>query len=67
MGMRLGILLGFLGGAVARTIAGKPDATKSGPVAKVRTHVRRAIEAGKEAAADKEEEIRKDYERTVRQ
>ena len=65
--MRIGILLGFLGGAVAKTIAGKPGAPDSGPAGKIRAHFRSAVEAGKEAAAEKEDEIRRDYERTVGQ
>jgi hypothetical protein len=65
--MRIGILLGFLGGAVAKTIAGKPGAPDRGPVGMIRAHVREAISAGKEAAADKEEEIRRDYEQKTRQ
>lgn len=65
--MRIGILLGFLGGAVIKTIVGKPGASESGPAGKIRAHVRSAVEAGKEAAAEKEEEIRRDYDRTTRQ
>ena len=65
--MRIGILLGFLGGAVAKTIVGKPGAADSGPAGKIRAHFRNAVEAGKEAAAEKEDEIRKDYDRSMGQ
>jgi hypothetical protein len=67
MGLRVGILLGFLAGAVAKTIVGKPGAPDEGVAGMIRAHFRQAISEGKEAAAEKEEEIRQDYERTTRQ
>jgi hypothetical protein len=81
--VRFGFFLGFLIGAAVASVLGKErhgpppesveevaaeaERTAEGVVEGVRRQVREAIAAGKEAAAEKEAQVRLEYEETTRQ
>jgi hypothetical protein len=64
LGLRIGILLGFLAGAIVKTLD-RPGSPASGAIGQVRAHVREAKRAGQAAAREKADEMQRDFERSV--
>jgi hypothetical protein len=64
LGLRVGILLGFLAGAVVKSLD-RPGSVTHSAIERLQAHVQEAVQAGHEAARAKENEMRRDFERTV--
>jgi hypothetical protein len=60
-GIRAGFFLGFLGGALLSSQAAKHDG-ENGPLAGLRRRIREALDAGKEAAHEKEDAMLREFE-----
>ena len=68
-GLRTGFFIGFLGGALLASLRGEMDDSagqKRGVVGKVRSHFTQAMLAAREAAAAKEEQMRREFDTATR-
>ena len=65
-GFLLGLLLGMLLGAVVAYVLSAPDESEAGATSGLRARFRLAAEEGREAAQEKEAELRSRYEELTR-